>query len=534
LAPANAESDPVLEPAKTPARLEIRGLTKSFGRTRALSDACMDVCPGEIHGLVGQNGSGKSTLVKLLSGYHSPDSGGEVHVDGERVGLPIRPAELRRRGMSVVHQDLGLLDEFSVVENVRIGAFGRRRFTRSIPWAGERKLARDALDLLGHEIDPDARVGDLLPADRATVAIARALQHHEPGRGLIMFDESSRALPRDSLDHFHGLIREVAGRGGSVLLVSHQLEEVLAYTNRVTVLRDGVVVGDGLTTDELDEHELIALMLGHELESQPLEREPFAMNGHAPAARATRVSGRLVDDVSLEIGAGEIVGVTGLLGSGFEELPYLVGGARCAQRGELTLGDRRVDLATSCPRDLVDAGVALVPERRDADGLSLSMSLLENVTLPRVRARASAGRMGSGWQRDEADWVIRELGVRPPAPSAPVGRLSGGNQQKVMLGKWLRGNPRLLVLHEPTRAVDVVARRDLLEVLFRAARSGSGVLVAGMDAGELQSMCDRVLIMRDGRIGEELRGAEVTVERVVGAVYRNGGNGRRLAEEGVA
>ena len=494
----------------------------------------MTVQPGEIHGLVGQNGSGKTTLVKLLSGYHAPDSGGEVQVDGAPVGLPVRPAELHRLGMSVVHQDLGLLDDFTVVENVRIGAFRRRRLTRSIRWDGERQLAREALQHLGHEIDPNARVRDLLPADRATVAIARALQHHHPGRGVIMFDESSRALPRDSLEHFHALIREVAGRGGSVLLVSHQLEEVLSVADRVTVLRDGVVVASGTPTSELDEHELIRLMLGYELDSRAPARAAVTRDGREPAARARGVCGRLVDGVTLEIGSSEIVGVTGLMGSGFEELPYLLGGAHPAQAGELTVGGRRIDLATACPRDLVDAGVALVPERRDAQGLSLSMSLLENVTLPRVRVHGSPGRLGFGWQREEADWVIRELGVRPPAPGMTVGNLSGGNQQKVMLGKWLRGDPRLLVLHEPTRAVDVAARRDLMSVIFRVATSGSGVLVAGMDANELQSMCDRVLIMRDGRIEEELRGAAVTVEGVVNAVYRNHSNGHAAVREGVA
>ncbi|MEA2388177.1 MAG: ribose transport system ATP-binding protein [Thermoleophilaceae bacterium] len=525
-------------PPITPARLELRGISKTFGRTRALNDACLEVRPGEIHGLVGQNGSGKSTLVKVLSGYHSPDAGGEVHLDGEALSLPVRPGDARRRGMSVVHQDLGLLDDFSVVENVRIGVLGARRITRAIRWGDECRLARRALDLLGHEIDPSARVRDLLPADRATVAIARALQYHQPGRGLIMFDESSRALPRDALDHFHDLVREVAANGSSVLLVSHQLEEVLAVTSRVTVLRDGVVVGAGLPTEEVDEHELIRLMLGRDLDRRPPQRAVAPNgngNGAAPGsiARATGVSGHLVDGVSLEIRAGEIVGVTGLVGSGFEELPYLLGGARCAQSGELVVGDQRVDLTAAGPRDMVDAGVALVPERRDAQGLSLAMTVLENVTLPRVRLHGSATRMGSDWQREEADWVIRELGVRPPSAGVPVGRLSGGNQQKVMLGKWLRGNPRLLVMHEPTRAVDVGARRDLLEVLFRAARAGAGVLVAGMDAGELQSMCDRVLIMRDGRIAEELRG-ELTVERVVEAVYRDKANGRPVVEEGVA
>ena len=307
-------------------------------------------------------------------------------------------------------------------------------------------------------------------------------------------------------------------------------------SDRVTVLRDGVVTGAGIDAAELDEHELIRLMLGRELESHPLERPCAASADRAPAARASGLLGRLVDGIDLEIGSGEIVGVTGLVGSGFEELPYLLGGARCAVAGELAVGERSVDLARACPRDLVDAGVALVPERRDAHGLSLTMSVLENVTLPRVRLHGSAGRMGSDWQREDADWVIRELGVRPAEHGVPVGKLSGGNQQKVMLGKWLRGKPRLLVLHEPTRAVDVAARRDLLEVLFGAARAGAGVLVAGMDAHELQSMCDRVLVMRNGSVGEELTGAEVTVEGIVNAVYRyrNGrAGGRAVAKEGV-
>ena len=267
-------------------------------------------------------------------------------------------------------------------------------------------------------------------------------------------------------------------------------------------------------------------MLGYELDSRAPARAAVTRDGREPAARARGVCGRLVDGVTLEIGSSEIVGVTGLMGSGFEELPYLLGGAHPAQAGELTVGGRRIDLATACPRDLVDAGVALVPERRDAQGLSLSMSLLENVTLPRVRVHGSPGRLGFGWQREEADWVIRELGVRPPAPGMTVGNLSGGNQQKVMLGKWLRGDPRLLVLHEPTRAVDVAARRDLMAVNFRVATSGSGVLVAGMDANELQSMCDRV--------EEELRGVAVTVEGVVNAVYRNHSNGHAAVREGVA
>jgi len=528
-------------------RLQVRNLSKTFGSNRALRDACMSVAPGEIHGLVGQNGSGKSTLVKLLTGYLGPDHGGEVRVDGDPLHLPVRPREIRTCGLSVVHQDLGLVDEFSVLENMRIGSFGVHRLTRAIRWSRERQLARQALDVLGHHIELDARVGDLLPAERATVAIARALQDHHPGRGVIMFDESSRALPSDSLAHFHALVRDVAARGGSVLLVSHQIEEVLELTDRVTVLRDGVAVGAGLPTASLTEHELIKLILGYELDAtlgahrrgsprarriaspEPAIPDGAGSPGPAPAAAvALGIRGRLVDEVSFVVGRGEIVGVTGLLGSGFEELPYLLGGARRAEAGTLSIPGANLDLARATPRDFVDAGIALVPERRDTQGLALAMTVLENVTLPRVRARGGHGRITSSWQREEAEWVVRELGVRPPDPTLPAAHLSGGNQQKVMLGKWLRGDPKLLVLHEPTRAVDVGARRELLEVLFRTAAGGCGVLVAGMDASELEGLCDRVLIVRDGRISLELT-EELTLERIVDAVYGAQSNGLATA-----
>jgi ribose transport system ATP-binding protein len=233
----------------------------------------------------------------------------------------------------------------------------------------------------------------------------------------------------------------------------------------------------------------------------------------------------LVADASLSIGAGEVVGVTGLLGSGFDELPYLIAGARRAQGGALSIGGRELDLTRASVRDLLQAGVALVPERRDTQGLALSETVLDNVTLPRVKARGAVAHLGRAWQSDETDWVLRELGVRPSDPRMIVGHLSGGNQQKVLLGKWLCGEPKLLLLHEPTQGVDVGARRDLEQAISGAAARGTGVMLASMDASELAAMCDRVLLTRDGRLREQLQGA-LSPELIINAVY---GTGQRAA-----
>jgi ribose transport system ATP-binding protein len=502
-------------------RLELRELSKSFGPSQALRDASMVVHPGEVHGLVGENGSGKSTLVKVLSGYHRPDPGGALFIDGKPVALPVRPAAVRRLGLSVVHQDLGLLDDFSVLENMRIGLFGVRRFSRAIRWRQERELARATLAALGADIDPDAPVGRLSAAERAEVAIARALQQHEPGRGVIMFDESTRALPPEPRRHFHRLVRDVAGRGGSALLVSHQLEEVLEHTDRVTVLRDGRVVASSVPTSELSERELIRLMLGRELQIESRRRRAPAPERAAVAAEIRGLRGDMVVDATLALADGEVVGVTGLLGSGFEELPYLVAGARRARRGTLSLSGRELDLARASIRQLLQAGVALVPERRDTEGLAFTETVRDNVTLPRVRG----AHLGRAWQEEEAGWVLRELGVRPADTRMAVGHLSGGNQQKVLLGKWLCSHPKLLLLHEPTQGVDVGARRDLERAIGRAAEAGAAVLLASLDASELASMCDRVLVMREGRLSDELAG-ELSPEPIIDAVY---GNGRRAA-----
>jgi ribose transport system ATP-binding protein len=503
-------------------RLEVSGISKTFGSSKVLHDVFLTVAPGELHSLVGQNGSGKSTLIKILSGHHAPDPGGLVKVDGVNLKLPVSLKELSDLGVSVLHQDFGLIDEFSILENIRIRNFSVNRLTRSIRWKHERKLVGELLKELNCDADPMAQVGSLGPVDRAKVAIARALQlaraqGGSEGRGMFVFDESTRALPKDARSEFYEEIHRFIKAGTSVLLVSHNLEEVLSAADRVTVIRDGRIVESGLHTSKTDEGELIKLMLGYSLRRTQTSRSSEVSASSVDQIALDGVTGMMVNNVDIHVKRGEIVGLTGLEGSGFEEFPYLVSGAVAAQAGTLTIGEEVLPLTAGLPRSLIDHGVYLVPERRDTEGLALGESMLENLTLPRVRERGSRFSIGRNWQLEETLAAIRQLDIVPPDPTISAGHLSGGNQQKVLLGKWLLGEPCLLVMHEPTQGVDVGARRDIIDAVVALAGTGASVLVATMELELLEEMCDRVIVFHQGNIGAAL--TSVSVQELIDAIY---------------
>jgi ribose transport system ATP-binding protein len=503
--------------------LRLRGtaISKTYRSQRALNDVELALAPGELHGLVGQNGSGKSTLMKILSGYHAPDAGARLELDGVAVQLPVRVPDLRRHGIAVVHQSLGLIPEFTALDNIRAGRWRGTRWSRRIQRRHEEDQAIRVLERLGQTVDLDRPVAQLSAESRATVAIARALQDYEPGRGVILLDEATRALTRPSLAHFYELLRAVMAEGASVVLVSHRLEEVLEACDRITVLRDGEVVAPAVPARELDEAKLTRLMLGYEQRSHARENGK-ARDDHV--AEVTSLRGRTVQDFSVRIARGEIVGITGLAGSGFEEVPYLLAGASPADGGVLTLGERSVDLGARrgvSVESLIGAGVFLIPEKRDEEGLAVEMSIRDNISLPRVGKKGRRWLIGHSWQLDEAQEMILRLGITPPRPDALVSTLSGGNQQKVLLGKWLAGQPRLLLLHEPTQGVDVGARGDIINVLRAEAERGCGVLMSATDVGDLALMCDRVLILRDGRVVAELTG-DFDQDDIVEATFRPG------------
>lgn len=507
-------------------RLAVAGVSKTFGPARVLRDIGVQIAPGELHGLVGQNGCGKSTLVKILTGVYTPDPGGAISVDGRSLSLPVRPLEARAAGLSIVHQNLGLVDDRSVWENVRVGRYKTAGvLTRRIDGKAERRAVAEVLARLGVTIDVNTRVGELSAEDRAAVAIARAIQDHKPGGGLIIFDESTRALGKQARLRFFGLVKSVVDTGVSVLLISHQLEEVVEVTHRVTVLRDGQVVAAGIPTKDIDEAGLTRLMLGRHVVTHT------RVDSHAqdrPVASIRGLAVRSVSDFDLELKMGEIVGLTGIVGSGAVAVAEAIGGARQARGGvlrmagssarhgkpkEISLSRRRGSSA-----EFIAAGVAFVAERRLEQGLAAEMTVSQNLTLPRISSRGHWLRAGGAWQAAETDAMISALDIRPPDPHRTVGTLSGGNQQKVLLGKWLAGKPALLVLHEPTQAVDVGARHDIINAIRAAAGDGCGVIISSLDAADLAVLCDRVLVFRGGKVVAELSG-ELTQDEILEATF---------------
>ncbi|HYF73914.1 MAG TPA: ATP-binding cassette domain-containing protein, partial [Nocardioides sp.] len=414
----------------------------------------------------------------------------------------------------VVHQDVGLLDHLTVSENVGVGGFLRSRLTGRIDWRRQDELVAEILGRLEIPVHPRTLVGELAPAHRAGVAIARAMRATVPGQGLMILDEATRALPREDLSRMHDLLARVVASGTSVLMVSHNLEEVLTVSERVTVLRDGRVTGAGLPTSELSEADLARLMLGTTVDA--VTRTPSSCpDAETPAAVIAdlEVAGR---PLSITVRRGEVVGLTGLPGTGFETVPYLVAGATRAASGTVTTPSGRVDLTRAAVADALRAGIALVPERRVRDGLALEHSVQDNLALPSVRRRGRPWLVRRGWQQElAADWVGR-LRIKVRSGADLVKELSGGNQQKVLFAKWLSTDPDLLVLHEPTQAVDVGARADLLSAIGAAAAAGRGVLLVSTEPTDLVEICDRVLVLHPGLEPRELRtdDADVLLEAI--------------------
>ncbi len=503
-----------------PARLAVWELSKTFGSARVLADVELSVLPGEVHGLAGQNGSGKSTLIKIVTGLYTPDPGARFEVDGHPIRLPVRWPTVHAAGISVVYQDLGLLDQLTVAENICVGGYPTSRLGY-IERRRRDDMAARTLERLGTRLSPSRRVGSLTAAQRAEVAIARALRDQTPDSGLIILDESTRALSGADLEHVHRLLRRIAAEGGSALLVSHSLSELMMVTDRITVLRDGRVAGAGLPTKELTEQDLARRMLGTAVGAvtprTAKSSEAAAAAAAEPAVTVTDLAGGRVAGVSFKVSSGEIVGITGMPGSGYEEIPYLVTGAQRAAGGQLRTRSGKVRLAVSSVAACLRAGVVLVPERRDRDGLAVELPVRDNISLPALRDRGHPWYVARRWQHEVAAAFTRTLGIRPARPSLLVKQLSGGNQQKVLLAKWLNIGPVLLVLHEPTQGVDVGARTDLLRALQRAADSGMSALLVSSEPEDLVATCDRILIYSP-EAGLSRAGA-TTPEQLIEEIY---------------
>jgi len=496
--------------------LTLDRVSKTFGGARALDEVALTLARGEIRALVGKNGSGKSTLIKILSGFHSPDAGASLAVRGRRFSLPASVDEVRAAGLSFVHQDLALIPDATVLENVLVGRFADVGI-RPIRWRREAERVRRALARFDFDLPLDAQVRRLSPVERAFVAIARGFIDADTKPGVLVLDEPTAFLPQDEVGRLFGAIRALAAEGEAILYVSHRLDEVLDLAQTVTVLRDGRSVFEG-ETKGLSEEALVRQILGADVQSfypalaSPRETIALAVEG---------LSGAGVRDISLSLRRGEILGVSGLAGAGHEALPYLLTGAVAATAGELRAGGRTLDARKLSPTLTREIGFALLPADRQRTSGAQMLSLRENLSLPVLSSFFHHGFLNRRQEQAEASKWLQDFGVRPAAPEALLRTLSGGNQQKALLAKWMQTNPEVLLLHEPTQGVDVGAKQDIFRKLEDFAERGVGVLIASAESEDLARLCHRVLTLRNGRVVGELSGPALSEHAINDLAFRD-------------
>ncbi|MFU0507651.1 sugar ABC transporter ATP-binding protein [Pseudaminobacter sp. NGMCC 1.201702] len=507
-------------PGKIPA-LSIRHLTKRFGGALALNDVSLDIAPGEVHGLLGHNGSGKSTLIKILAGFHTPEAGAEISVNGNPIPLPMSPTDPSRLGIAFVHQHLGLIPSLSVLENLRLSAFSTQSHW-SINWRLERRRANELFKRFGLSIDPGARLSELTQVERAMVAIVRAfdgLQSNAAStRGILVLDEPTPFLPRTGVNQLFDLVRAIVAQGSSVIFVSHDVDEIIEITDRATILRDGVVAGT-VDSKAASNDDFVELIMGRRVKVFQTKHRDFS---DQPARfKIERLSGSIVEDAALDIRRGEIVGLTGLIGSGFDEIPYLLSGADPASGGMVSIDGVTHQVRQLTPHFAMKIGLSLLPSERLARAGIGALSVAENMTLPVLERFRTRGFLNwkaiERWANDQN--IAYE--VRPNRPKLRLQSLSGGNQQKVLLAKWLQLKPILLMLDEPTQGVDVGARQKIYEALNDAASAGTSILCASTDAEQLAQICDRVLVFARGRIVCELTGDEISKDSITEQCLRS-------------
>jgi len=499
-----------------PPILQATAWSKKYGERLVLDNVDLVVAPGEVHALVGQNGSGKSTWIKTLAGYHAPEPGALLQINGVDVELPLSPATAKHLAVAFVHQDLALNESATVMENLCAGRYARRSLA-PISWRKQRARVAAMLRDAGLErVGPDTPLAALEPVDRSLLAIARAtsdLRHAE--RGLLVLDEPTAYLPRDGVDRLFAAIRATAARGFGVLFVSHDLEEVGVISDRVTVLRDGQAVGT-YGTDTLTPDSLAELILGFKLDQlYPASHvEPQEV-----VARVSELSGGTLAGLSFEARAGEIVGFTGLLGSGHDVLPHLLVGMTRPTSGHLEVNGHQIAARKMTPYLAARWGMAVVPANRARDGLVGVATATENVTLSTLRKHFRGGLLRRRAEVRHVGALAQEFEVRPANPRLNAQYFSGGNQQKLVLARCLESKPSVLVLHEPTQGVDVGTRQVLLGRFSDVAQQGAAVLVCSTEYQDLAHLCDRVFVLNRGHVIAELRGADLTHDRILELCY---------------
>lgn len=494
--------------------ISIQGIDKHFAGEIALHDIDMDVRRGEVHGLVGANGAGKSTLVRCLAGVTVPDHG-RITVNGEELRLG-SPQASEQSGLAFIHQELNLVPHFNVIQNMLLGAPKTSRFG-IIDWETSSVRAKTAAKRVGIKFSLETKVSELSVAECWLVMIAKALVRDA---AMIAMDEPTASLSGAESEQLFSIIRDLSAGGVAILYVSHRLEEVLDLSDRITVFRDGRVAARA-TRGDLDKRGLIRAIVGHEVGSIETRRRNEIDRAAPPLFAARNVSrGSAVKDVSFDVFRGEILGLGGLVGSGRTETARLAFGVDKLDGGYFELAGKPIRLASE--RDAIRNGIAMVSEERRTQGLMPDQSVAFNVniaSLAELRAAPPLPFLSMLKMRDKAERLVRELGIKTAGISSKIAELSGGNQQKAMIARWLKPGTRVLILDEPSRGVDIGAREEIHNVIRTLAQQGAAIIAISSDVEELALLADRVVVLHEGRVAGELTGSEITEARIIELSY---------------
>lgn len=487
--------------------LEMQQINKSFYHNLVLKDVDFSLHPGEVHALLGENGAGKSTLMKILNGIYQKDQG-KILIQGKEVKID-SPSEAIKLGIAMIHQELNLVPELTVMENIYLGresSFGKAGW---ISWKAMKQAANKWLASLGVNIEPTAVVGKLSIGQQQMVEIVKSLTYHAK---ILVLDEPTAALTNKEIETLFTTIHSLKRQGVGLIYISHRMEEIFEICDRITVLRDGKYVGTRKSS-ETTMDELVTMMVGREITSWYPTRNDIV------GSERLRVEGLSkkgqVENITFTIKSGEILGVAGLMGSGRTEMADLLFGKEQMETGKIFIDGKEVQITQ--PTDAIDAGISYVTEDRKKQGLILSMSMEENLVLSQLAKKSKYMWINRKETKSLADGLIREMSIRPAKPDMEVGHLSGGNQQKVVMGKWLATKPKILILDEPTRGVDIGAKAEIYRMMNTLAKEGVSILFISSDLPEVLNMSDRIIVLYEGKMNGEFTRAEATQEKVMKA-----------------
>lgn len=484
--------------------ISIRQVSKSFPGVQALQDINLDIRRGEIHGLVGENGAGKSTLIKILGGVYTATTG-EVHMNGKKLELK-SPLDAQKAGISIVHQELKLVDALTVMENIYLGRWPKTPM-KTVDWPKLKEDAKALVDRLGVSLDVEELVGNLTVAQKQIVEICKVLSTNAT---FIVMDEPSAVLTPSEMDTLYEIIHKLKDDGITILYISHRLEEIFALCDHVTVLRDGQMV-DTFRACDVDRAQLIHMMVGRELGIE-YPKEKVEIGGVILSVKNLNRPG-VLHDISFELHKGEILGFAGLVGAGRTEVARAIMGADKGATGEITLKGEPYHVGVVS--NAIRKGIGLVSEDRKKEGLVLNMSIKHNLSLVNMKSVLKKGFFSEKLEEELAEKYIGELNIVTPSAEQETIYLSGGNQQKVVIGKWLNANCDVLIVDEPTRGIDVGAKKEIYHIMCDLVKSGKAIIMISSEMPELLGMCDRILVMHEGRITGGLSAEEATQDKLM-------------------